>query len=90
MLYCLNAILSLENEADESFERFTMSHMIRQNNYNLKHNAYFVISNAESVFHGTKRLSYLGPRIWNLVPDKLKQLSNLYEIKNWMPKKLPM
>ena len=33
------------------------------------------------MFHGTKRLSHLGPRIWNLVPDKLKQLSDLYEIK---------
>ena len=70
----------------KSFERFTMSHMIRQNNYNLKHNSYFLIPNVKSVYHGTKRLSHLGPRIWNLVPDKLKQLSDLYEIKNWMPK----
>ena len=60
--------------------------MIRQNNYNLKHNSYFLIPNVKSVYHGTKRLSHLGPRIWNLVPDKLKQLSDLYEIKNWMPK----
>ena len=55
---------------------------VRQNNYNLRHNSYFVIHNAKSV--------YLGPRIWNLLPDKLKQLVDIHafniEIKKWKPK----
>ena len=41
----------------------------RQNNYNLRHGSYFVIPNVKSVYHGTKSLSNLGPRIWSLVPD---------------------
>ena len=55
---------------------------VRQNNYNLRHNSYFVIPNAKSV--------YLGPRIWNLLLDKLKQLVDIHafniEIKKWKPK----
>ena len=35
------------------------------------HIRYFTIPN---VYHGPESLSNLGPRIWNLIPDKLKQL----------------
>ena len=45
------------------------------------------------MYHGTESLSNLGPRIWNLVPDKLKQLVDIYtfkkEIKKWKPKNCP-
>ena len=62
---------------------------VRQNNYNLRHDSYFAIPNVKSVYHGTESLSNLGPRIWNLVPDKLKQLVDIHafkkEIKKWRP-----
>ena len=62
---------------------------VRQNNYNLRHDSYFAIPNVKSVYHGTESLSNLGPRIWNLVPDKLKQLVDIHafkkEIKKWKP-----
>ena len=62
---------------------------VRQNNYNLKHRSYFSMRNVKSVYHGSKSLSNLGPRIWNLVPNTLKQLddTNLFktEIKKWKP-----
>ena len=63
---------------------------VRQNNYNLRHDSYFAIPNVKSVYHGTESLPNLGPRIWNLVADKLKQLVNIYafkkEIKKWKSK----
>ena len=66
---------------------------IRQNNYNLRHDSYLAIPNVKSVYHGTESLSNLGPRIWNLVPDKLKQLVDIYafkkDIKKWKPKNRP-
>ena len=66
---------------------------VRQNNYNLRHNSYFAIPNVKSVYHGTESLSNLGPRIWNLVPDKLKQLVDIHafkkEIKKWKPENYP-
>ena len=42
-----------------------------------------------SLYHGTESLSFLGPKIWNLVPMKLKQSDSLdsfkLKIKNWVP-----
>ena len=63
---------------------------VRQNNYNLTHDSYFAIPNVKSVYDGTEGLSKLRPRIWNLVPHKLKQLADIHafkkEIKKWKPK----
>ena len=60
---------------------------VRQNNYNLRHESYFAIPNVKSVYHGTESLSNLELRIWNLVPDKLKQLVDIHvfkkEIRKW-------
>ena len=62
---------------------------VRQNNCNLKHRSYFSIPNVKSVYHGSESLSNLGPRIWNLVPDNLKQLDDINsfktEVKKWKP-----
>ena len=64
-----------------------------QNNYDLRHVSYFAIPNVKSVYYGTKSLSNLGPRICNLVPDKLKQLVDIHafkkEIKKWKPENCP-
>ena len=54
---------------------------VQQNNYNLRHNSYFTTPNVESVYHGTKSLSNLKTRIWNSVPDKLKQLVDVYALR---------
>ena len=42
------------------------------------YNSYFAISNVKSKYHGTESLSSLGPRIWSLVPDKMKQLIDIH------------
>ena len=66
---------------------------VQQNNYNLRDDSYFAIPNVKSLYHGTESLSNLGPRIWNLVPDKLKQLVDIHafkkEIKKWKPENYP-
>ena len=66
---------------------------LRQNNYNLTHDSYFAIPNVKSVYYGTESLSNLGPRIWNLVPHKLKQLVDIHafkkENKKWNSENCP-
>ena len=65
---------------------------VQQNNYNLRHYSYFAIS-VKSVHHGREKLSNLGPRIQDLVPDKLKQLVDKHafkkEIKKWKRENCP-
>ena len=62
---------------------------VRQNNYNLRHDPYFEIPNVKSVYHGTKILSNLGPRILNFAPDKLKQLVDIHAFKKEIKKRKP-
>ena len=57
-----------------------------ENNYNLRNHSYFLILTVKTVYHGSESIKNLGPRIWNLVPDNLKQLGDIdsfkTEIKN--------
>ena len=66
---------------------------VQQNNYNLRHDSYFAITNVKSVYYDMESLSNLGPRIWNLVPDKLKQLVDIHafkkELKKWRLENCP-
>ena len=50
----------------ETFESKTGS-------YNLLKNDSFEIRQVHSVYHTTKSLSFLGPKIWDLAPLKMKQ-----------------
>ena len=65
----------------------------RQNKYNLIHDSYLAIPNVKLVYHDTESLLNLGPRTWNLVQNKLKQLVDTHvfkkEIKKWRPKNCP-
>ena len=66
---------------------------VRENNYNLRNHSYFLIPTVKAVYHGLESIKNLGPRIWNLVPDNLKQLGDIdsfkTKIKNWIPAKCP-
>ena len=44
--------------------------------YNLRRNNTFERRQVHSVYHGTESLSFLGPKIWDLVPLELKQLES--------------
>ena len=42
--------------------------------YNLRGNSNFSVLNVKSVFHGSKILSHLGPKTWDIVPLELRVL----------------
>ena len=40
------------------------------NQYNLRNRPDFITPHVQSVFHGTESISYLGLKIWNIVPEE--------------------
>ena len=56
---------------------------------NLRRNSSFHVRQVHSVYHGTELLSFLTPKIWELVPENMKKLERLEifknKIKNWVP-----
>ena len=68
--------------------------MERTNNqYNLRNRPDFITPQVHSVFHGTESISYLGPKIWNIVPEEFKNKKSLNSfkesIKMWVPTNCP-
>ena len=61
--------------------------------YNRRNNAEFTIPAIRTVYHGSESISYLGPKIWNILPDRLKNANSLEtfkpEIKKWKPENCP-
>ena len=61
--------------------------------YNLRRNSTFERRQVHSVYHGAELLSFLGLKIWDLVPLELKQLESLevfkLKIKKWIPFECP-
>ena len=57
--------------------------------YNLRHVSEFSRPMINSVYHGTESVSFLGPKIWDILPEKLKNRETLEvfkkEIKIWKP-----
>ena len=45
------------------------------------------------MWHGTESVSYLGPKIWDLVPTEIKESESLngfkFKIKRWVPEGCP-
>ena len=64
-----------------------------ENSYNLRQVSEFSRPMLESMYRGTKIISYLGPKIWDIPPEKLKNIDNLEhfkkEIKTWKPDNCP-
>ena len=59
----------------------------RENNYNLRNFQELESSLRRTVKFGTETISYRGPRIWNLIPERIRSLETLNnfkkEIKSW-------
>ena len=53
----------------------------------------FITPQLQSVFHGTESITYLGPKIWDIVPEEFKHtnLLNSFKasIKMWVPTNCP-
>ena len=58
--------------------------------YDLRNNNSFKSRRVNSVWHGTESVSYLGPKIWDLVPNETKESESLNgfksKIKSCVPK----
>ena len=65
----------------------------KQHYYNLRNSAEFAILAIRTVYQGSESISYLGPKIWNILPDRLKNANSLetfkLEIKKWKPENCP-
>ena len=65
----------------------------RSLNYNLRYNNNIMTRNIHSVKYGIDTISYLGPKIWDSLPQNLKTAPNVIafkrEIKSWVPMNCP-
>ena len=65
----------------------------QQSNDNLKYNSLFTRALVTSANKGTERLSFLGPKIWDNLPDTYKGLTALNSFKvaleKWIPFNCP-
>ena len=53
----------------------------RENNYNLRNVQELESSLRRVVKFGTETISYWGPQIWNLMPERLRTLETLTKFK---------
>ena len=56
--------------------------------YNFRQNRDFRICSVKSVYHGFESIYYLGPKIWEIDPAKIKKVNSLnsfkIEIRRWV------
>ena len=61
--------------------------------YNFRKNSTFETRNIKSVYYGSEKISFIGPKIWELLPSNLKDSENLNifksNIKFWKPENCP-
>lgn len=61
--------------------------------YNLRQKSRFHMPPVHTVFNNTESIKFLGPKIWEFVPDEIAQLESLREfrktIKQWKPRYCP-
>ena len=53
-----------------------------ENTRDLRKNSYFKSRKINSIFNGKQSLSFLGPKIWDQVPQNIKDSKTLLEFKN--------
>ena len=57
--------------------------------YNLRQGKSLITNNIKTVNYGSETISNLAPKIWHLVPDKIKDTDSLnvfkHKIKSWIP-----
>ena len=61
--------------------------------YNFRQNQEFRIPSVKSVYHVSESISYLGTKIWEIVPVNIKETNFLnsfkIEIHEWVPQSCP-
>ena len=71
----------------ELFEQSNEQH------YDLRKYSHFTVPPVRTVYHGSESISFLGLKIWYILPDRLKNASSIeafnMEIKKWKPENCP-
>lgn len=66
---------------------------IRNRNYITRKNDEFQSHCVKTVHYGTETVSFLGPKLWSILPDEYKKINNLHDfkdkIKSWGPQNCP-
>ena len=62
---------------------------INRNPYNLRENSQFSRPRIKTVYHGIESISNLGPKIWDMVPNNLKEISELDKFKKAIKQQKP-
>ena len=61
--------------------------------YNVRQNFQFFRLLVKSVYHRTESLSYLGPKVWDMLPNIYKNIDGLHKLKKtiekWKPENCP-
>ena len=64
-----------------------------ENPYNLRCISQFSVTLVSTLFHDTGSISFLGPKIWNLLPETFKNIDSLenfkISIKKWKLENCP-
>ena len=64
-----------------------------KSHYNLRYTSEFIIPPIHSVYHGRESASYLGPKLWELIPTVIRQIDTLSgfkkAIKKWKSTNCP-
>ena len=82
----------LATEMYKMRKNFSLSHMneifeVRNEHpYNLKRNSQFFRPLIKSVYHGNESLSYLGPKVWDILPHIYKNIDGLQKLKTAIKK----
>ena len=84
-------------KAKNNLSPMSMNEIFPDGNYNgldLRSQTEFSVPHVNNVNHGQETLRFIGPKIWALIPDSLKETSSLTifknKIKKWVPKECPL
>ena len=57
-----------------------------EQHYGLRKNSQFTLPPIRTVNHGSEGISFLGPQIWNILPDRLKNTNSIEALKTQIEK----
>ena len=64
-----------------------------EQHYDLRKNSQFTKPPLRTVYHGSESIPFLGPKIWNILPDRLNNVNSIeafkMQIKKWKPENCP-